>query len=87
MSIPASASPEPSATPLQPAIRILAGRIWPFRRRAARRSVPWIPVVVIATMLTPVSGMPMQVEAATVPFQSHPVGGNIHELVTLENRS
>jgi len=51
--------------------------------------VPGTPIngKVIATMLTPVSGMPMQIEAATVPFQSHPVGGNIHELVTLENRS
>src|ERR1051326_3360839 len=53
MSIPAPAAPEPGGTPLQPAIPILAGRLWPFRRRAVRRrSVPWIPIVVITTMLT-----------------------------------
>jgi cytochrome P450 len=38
---------------------------------------------VISTMLTPVSGMPMRVEPPGGPFQSHPVGGNIWELVSL----
>jgi cytochrome P450 len=38
---------------------------------------------VISTMLTPVSGMPMRVEPPGGPFQSHPVGGNIRELVSL----
>jgi cytochrome P450 len=38
---------------------------------------------VISTMLTPVSGMPMRIEPPTAPFRSHPITGNVRELVSL----
>ena len=51
MSIPASASPKPAAEPLRPAIPALAG-IARFLRRSTRRRVPWIPICIIAIMVS-----------------------------------
>jgi len=51
MSIPASASPKPATEPLRPAIPALA---WIPRllRRSTRRRVPWIPICIIAIMVS-----------------------------------
>src|SRR5260370_624036 len=51
MSIPASASPKPAPEPLRPAIPALA---WIPRllRRSRRRRVPWIPICIIAIMVS-----------------------------------
>ena len=51
MSIPASASPKPAPEPLRPAIPALA---WIPRllRRSTRRRVPWIPICIIAIMVS-----------------------------------
>src|SRR5215212_7732398 len=51
MSIPASASPKPATEPLRAAIPALAGIAW-FRGRSRRHRVPWIPICIIAVMLS-----------------------------------
>jgi peptide/nickel transport system permease protein len=51
MSIRESVSPEPVSAPLRPAIPWLAG--WGrLRRAAARRRAPWIPIAIIAVMVS-----------------------------------
>ncbi len=51
MSIRESVSPEPLSAPLRPAIPWLGG--WTaLRRGARRRGVPWIPIVIIAIMVS-----------------------------------
>src|SRR5688572_13270452 len=51
MSIPASVSPKPASESLRPRVPALAG-IGRFRRAARRRGVPWIPIAIIAVMVS-----------------------------------
>ena len=51
MSIPASVSPKPVSESLRPLVPALAG-IGRFRRAARRRGVPWIPIAIIAVMVS-----------------------------------
>ena len=51
MSIRESVSPEPVSAPLRPAVPWLGG--WSrLRRGAARRRAPWIPITIIAIMVS-----------------------------------
>jgi peptide/nickel transport system permease protein len=51
MSIRESVSPEPVSAPLRPAVPWLGG--WPrLRRGSRRRGAPWIPIVIIAAMVS-----------------------------------
>src|SRR5204863_245726 len=51
MSIRESVSPKPIPQPLRPAIPGLAG-LTRFLRRGSRRRAPWIPICIIAVMLS-----------------------------------